>query len=80
MTLKEYKAKKMQDPEFTKAYEEIQPEMEAIRGAKSPFRKQKSLLRNITDEVPILYIHRRSRRAYILGREESFLKRMCRTG
>lgn len=32
MTLKEYKAKKMQDPEFAKAYEEIQPEMEAIRG------------------------------------------------
>lgn len=32
MTLKEYKAKKMQDPEFARAYEEIQPEMEAIRG------------------------------------------------
>ncbi len=31
MKLKEYKKKKMQDPEFTKAYEEIQPEMNVIR-------------------------------------------------
>ena len=31
MTLKEYKAKKMQDPEFSKVYEEIQPEMNIIR-------------------------------------------------
>ena len=28
---KEYKAKKMNDPEFVKAYEEIQPEMNVIR-------------------------------------------------
>ena len=27
MNLKEYKSKKMNDPEFAKAYEEIQPEM-----------------------------------------------------
>ena len=31
MNLKEYKSKKMNDPEFTKAYEEIQPEMNVIR-------------------------------------------------
>ena len=31
MKLKEYKKKKMQDPEFVKAYEEIQPEMNVIR-------------------------------------------------
>ena len=31
MTLKEYKEKKMQDPAFAKAYEEIQPEMTVIR-------------------------------------------------
>ena len=31
MNLKEYKAKKMNDPEFSKAYEEIQPEMNVIR-------------------------------------------------
>ena len=31
MNLKEYKAKKMNDPEFVKAYEEIQPEMNVIR-------------------------------------------------
>ncbi len=31
MTLKEYKAKKMQDPEFSRVYEEIQPEMNIIR-------------------------------------------------
>ena len=31
MTLKEYKEKKMQDPEFAKAYEEIQPELSVIR-------------------------------------------------
>lgn len=31
MKLKDYKAKKMQDPEFAKAYEEIQPEMNVIR-------------------------------------------------
>ena len=31
MKLKDYKKKKMQDPEFVKAYEEIQPEMNVIR-------------------------------------------------
>jgi len=31
MKLKEYKEKKMQDSEFAKAYEEIQPEMNVIR-------------------------------------------------
>ena len=31
MNLKEYKAKKMNDSEFVKAYEEIQPEMNVIR-------------------------------------------------
>ena len=31
MKLKDYKMKKMQDPEFVKAYEEIQPEMNVIR-------------------------------------------------
>ena len=31
MTLKEYKMQKLQDPEFSKAYEEIQPEMNIIR-------------------------------------------------
>ena len=31
MTLKEYKAKKMQNPAFAQAYEEIQPEMNIIR-------------------------------------------------
>ena len=31
MKLKEYKEKKLLDPEFAKAYEEIQPEMNVIR-------------------------------------------------
>ena len=31
MTLKEYKNNRMKDPEFSKAYEEIQPEMNVIR-------------------------------------------------
>lgn len=31
MNLKEYKELQMQDPEFAKAYEEIQPEMNVIR-------------------------------------------------
>lgn len=31
MTLQEYKNKKMQDPEFAKAYEEVQPEMSVVR-------------------------------------------------
>jgi len=31
MTLKEYKEKRMKDPGFSKAYEEIQPEMNVIR-------------------------------------------------
>ena len=31
MKLQDYKEKKMQDPEFVKAYEEIQPEMNVIR-------------------------------------------------
>lgn len=31
MTLREYKANKMNDPEFAKAYDEIQPEMNVVR-------------------------------------------------
>ena len=31
MTLKEYKNNRMKDPEFSKVYEEIQPEMNVIR-------------------------------------------------
>ena len=31
MKLEDYKKKNMQDPEFAKAYEEIQPEMNVIR-------------------------------------------------
>ena len=31
MTLKEYKTEKLKNPEFAKAYEEIQPEMNVIR-------------------------------------------------
>ena len=31
MKLKDYKEKMMQDPEFVKAYEEIQPDMNVIR-------------------------------------------------
>ena len=31
MTLKDYKKKRMQDPGFAKAYEEVQPEMNVIR-------------------------------------------------
>lgn len=31
MKLKEYKEKKMKDPDFAKAYEEMQPEMNVIR-------------------------------------------------
>ena len=31
MTLKEYKKKRMKDPEFSQAYEELQPELTVIR-------------------------------------------------
>ena len=31
MTLKEYKEKRMKDPDFAQAYEELQPELEVIR-------------------------------------------------
>lgn len=31
MTLEEYKEKRMEDPEFASAYEEVQPEMSIIR-------------------------------------------------
>ena len=31
MTLQEYKKKSMQDPEFVKAYEDVQPEINVIR-------------------------------------------------
>lgn len=31
MTLQEYKTEKMKDPEFAKAYEEVQPEVNVIR-------------------------------------------------
>lgn len=31
MTLEEYKEKKMKEPEFLKAYQEIQPEMNILR-------------------------------------------------
>lgn len=33
MKFKDYKKKKMKDPAFVKAYEELQPEMEAIKAA-----------------------------------------------
>lgn len=35
MNLKDYKEELMKDPEFAKAYEELQPEMDAIRAALS---------------------------------------------
>ncbi len=31
MTLRDYKEKRMEDPEFTQAYNEVQPEMNLIR-------------------------------------------------
>ena len=31
MTLKEYKEKRMQDPDFRRAYDEVQPELNVIR-------------------------------------------------
>jgi transcriptional regulator with XRE-family HTH domain len=31
MTLQEFKEQKLQDPEFAKAYEEVQPEMNVVR-------------------------------------------------
>ena len=40
MTLNEYKKQKMQDPEFVKAYEEIQPEMSVIRAMIGAFRRK----------------------------------------
>ena len=43
MNLKEYKTKKMNDPEFAKAYEEIQPEMNVIRARISQNMTQKEL-------------------------------------
>lgn len=33
MNLKDYKEELMKDPEFAKAYEELQPEMKAIEAA-----------------------------------------------
>lgn len=33
MNFKDYKKELMKDPEFAKAYEELQPEMEAIKAA-----------------------------------------------
>ena len=38
MTLKEYKEKRMKDPEFAKAYVEMQPEMEVIRALRESLR------------------------------------------
>lgn len=35
MNLKDYKEELMKDPEFAKAYEELQPEMDAIKAALS---------------------------------------------
>ena len=40
MTLQEYKKKKMQDPEFAKAYQEIQHEMQAVRPSLKQERKK----------------------------------------
>ena len=43
MNLKEYKSKKMNDPEFAKAYEEIQPEMNVmLREQVSPRQRSAS--------------------------------------
>ena len=46
MNLKEYKSKKMNDPEFAKAYEEIQPEMNVRENRYRPDRDQQARERN----------------------------------
>ena len=48
MRLKDYKEKKMQDPEFAKAYDEIQPEMNVIRTM-----IEARALHNLTEEFSV---------------------------
>ncbi|MBO4359984.1 MAG: hypothetical protein J5822_03815 [Eubacteriaceae bacterium] len=47
MKLKEYKEKKMTDPAFVRAYDELQPEMAVIRKTADV-----GLSRNVTQEEP----------------------------
>ena len=51
MKLKDYKDKKMQDPEFAEAYEEMQPEMNAIRAMVEAGTSQKPLQKQFVDET-----------------------------
>ena len=43
MTLKEYKEKKMKDPEFAAAYEEMKPEMNVLQKEKGESNGRKRL-------------------------------------
>ena len=53
MTLTEYKKKKMQDPEFQKSYEEIQPEMNVIRALIDARASQNLTQRELSERTGI---------------------------
>jgi transcriptional regulator with XRE-family HTH domain len=53
MTLEEYKAIKMRDPEFAKAYVELQPEMSAIRAIINARTSQNLTLKELSARTGI---------------------------
>ena len=53
MTLKEYKANRMENPDFAKAYEEVQPEMNVIRAIIDARISQNMTQKELADKTGI---------------------------
>lgn len=53
MTLKDYKEKKLQDPDFAKAYTEIQPEMNVIRAIIDARQSQNMTQKELSERTGI---------------------------
>ena len=53
MKLQEYKRRKMQDPEFAEAYEEVQPEMDVIRAIIDARNSQHLTQKELADRTGI---------------------------
>ncbi len=54
MTLKEYKEKRMQDPDFASAYFEMQPEINVIRALVDARISQNMSQKELSESEPVL--------------------------
>ena len=61
MNFKDYKEELMKDPKFAKAYEELQPEMDAIRAALNAQAPRTPLKRPTNTPKPRIFLHVRMR-------------------